>query len=174
MFTVSDMEKICKFAMKKYVKSAFTYERAIVFESLAETIRIYFTNNVSVACLELPKSNINVATDCAFTPSEFLNHLQSSDNLMLSYLRDIRQIDSLLGTKPWNSNFEGFKNVDLSRSNAYSSFKYNARLLSDVIRLMKQLGFEEIDIHVDDKHPMQLSSIKDRSSIEFVIMPIAK
>ena len=174
MFTVSDMKKICKFALKKYSKNAFTTERLIEFVSLNEIIRIYFTNSVSAACLELPKLSLNVATDCAFMPSEFLNHLQSSDNLTLTYLRDIHQLDLVSGTRTWNPNFSGLKNVDLSRSNVYSSFKYNARLLSDVMRLMRQFGFEEINIQADDKHPMQLSSIKDRSSIEFVVMPMAK
>lgn len=173
MFTVSDMKKICKFAVKKYSKNAFEQERSIVFVSLNEVIRIYFTNMVSAACLELPKSSLNVAVDCCFMPSEFLNHLQASDNLTLSYLRDVRQVDEILSGRTWNPNFSGFKNVDLSRSSAYS-FKYNARLLSDAMRLMRQLGFEEIDIHTDDKHPMCLSSIKDSSSIEFVIMPIAR
>ena len=174
MFTVSDMKKICKFAMKKYSKNVITHERSIEFVSLTETIKIYFTNAVSAACLELPKSSLNVATACAFMPSEFLNHLQSSDNLTLTYLRDIHQVDLISGTRTWAPNFSGFKNVDLSRSSAYSSFKYNARLLSDVMRLMRQLGFEEIDIRTDDKHPMSLTAIKDSSSIEFVIMPIAK
>ena len=174
MFTVSDMKKICKFAMKKYSKAAFTPERLIEFASLNEIIRIYFTNNVSAACLELPKSSLNVATDCAFMPSEFLKQLQSSDNLTLSYLRDIHQIDLILGTRTWNPNFSGFKNVDLSRSSAYSSFKYNARLLSDAMRLMRQLGFEEINIRTDDKQPMFLTAIKGSLSIEFMIMPIVK
>lgn len=174
MFTVSDMKKICKFATKKYSKNAFTTERSIEFVSLNEIIRIYFTNMVSAACLELPKANLNVAVDCAFMPSEFLNHLQSSDNLTLSYLRDIHEVVLASNTRAWHSNFSGFKNVDLSRSNACSSFKYDARLLSDTMRLMRQLGFEEIGSHVDDKHPMFLTAIKDRSSIEIVIMPIVK
>ena len=174
MFTVSDMKKICKFALKKYSRSSFTQERSIEFVSLTETIQIYFTNMVSAACLELPKTSLKVAVDCAFMPSEFINHLQSSDNLTLSYLRDIKQVDLLSGTRSWNPNFSGFKNCDLSGAGAYSFFKYNARLLSDITRLMRQLGFEEIGIRADDKHPMSLTGNKDTSSIEFVIMPIVK
>lgn len=174
MFTISDMKKVCKFALKKYSRSSFIQERPIEFVSSTETIQIYFTNMVSAACLELPKTSLKVAVDCAFMPSEFLNHLQSSDNLALSYLRDIRQVDLFSEARTWNSNYSGFKNCDLSGAGAYSSFKYNARLISDAMRLMRQLGFDEIDIRADNKHPMTLTAIKDRSSIEFVIMPIVK
>ena len=175
MLTIQDMKRICKFSMKSYAKTKTSMHPGIEIEAINEYVRVYFTNRVSAAKLEIPKSSINVARSCNFMPAQFLDHLEASDKLTVSYLRDIEPIDMKhADRKQWHPQFESLMKTNPRSSNAISKIEYDARLICDVSNLIKQLGFKQINMSFVPDRVGFMSAFEGRSSIEFVIMPIVR
>ena len=144
-------------------------------DSIIGTLGIYFTNKVSAAKLEIPKSSINVARSCNFMPEQFIEHLEASDKLTVSYLRDIEPIDmKYADRKQWHPQFESLMKTNPLRSNAASKIEYDARLVCGVSNLIKQLGFKQINMSFVPDRVGFMSAFEVRSSIEFIIMPVAR
>lgn len=172
MLTIKDMKRICKFSMKPYKRGSLPYYE-IEIEPVNEYIRVYFTNGVSAAKLEIPKSSVNIACSCSFMPDKFIEHLKASDKMTLSYLRDIESVAHKYSRKQWNPQFESLMKNNPRRSNA-AKIEYDARLICDVSNLIKQLGFKYINMSFVADRVGYMSAFEGRSSIEFVIMPIAR
>ena len=174
MLTIQDMTRICKFSMKSYKKNC-TSNYAIEIEPVNEYIRVYFTNGVSAGKLEILKSQIDVACDCCFMPSYFLEELKASDKLTVSYLRDIERINlTNRQRKRWHPQFESLMKTNPLRSNAALKIEYDVRLICDVSNLIKQLGFKQINMSFVSDRVGFMSAFEGRSSIEFIIMPIVR
>lgn len=175
MLTIQDMKRICKFSMKSYAKQKTSMHPGIEIEALNEYIRVYFTNKVSAAKLEIPKSSINVACSCSFMPAQLLDHLEASDKLIVSYLRDIEPIDmKYADRKQWHPQFESLMKTNPRSNNAVLKIEYDARLICDASNLIKQLGFKQINMSFVPDRVGFMSAFEGRSSIEFVIMPIVR
>lgn len=175
MLTIQDMKRICKFSMKSYSKTTAAMHPGIEIEALNEYVRIYFTNRISAAKLEIPQSSINVACSCNFMPEQFIEQLEASDKLTVSYLRDIEPIDmKYTDRKQWHPQFESLVKTNPRRSNAIAKIEYDARLICDVSNLIKQLGFKHINMSFVADRVGYMSAIEGRSSIEFAIMPIVR
>lgn len=120
---------------------------AIEIVPVNEYVRIYFTNCVSAAKLEIPKSSINVACECSFMPDLFLDRLEACDKATVSYLRDIEPIDMKFSDrKPWHAQFESLRKTNPRRNNAVAKIEYNTRLIYDVSNLIKQLGYKQLNM----------------------------
>ena len=175
MLTIQDMKRICKFSMKQYTKTNITLQHCVEIVALNEYIRIYFTNGISAAMLEIPKSSINVDCSCNFMPDQFIEQLEASDKLTVSYLRDIEPVDiKFSDRRQWHGQFESLMQTNPRRSNTIAKIEYDARLICDVSNLIKQLGFKHINMSFVADRVGFMSAFEGRSSIEFVIMPIVR
>lgn len=175
ILTVKDMVRICKFSMKSYKKGKQMPYHAIEIVPVNEYIRIYFTNGVTAAKLEIPKTSINVACECAFMPDTFIEHLEACDKATVSYLRDIEPVERIYELNCcWFTQFESLMKTNPRRSNTVAKIEYNVRLICDVSNLIKQLGFERINMSFVADRVGFMSAFEGRSFIEFIIMPVVR